>query len=133
MRVFLTGATGYIGSAVLDALQRSGHRVTALVRDPEKAERLRARTANAVVGELATARSYLDALNDTEAVIHAAFEDSVRGVEKDRQALDTLITALAQRHSGAPVFIYTSGVWVLGSTTKPADEGAPLDPAPHVA
>ena len=39
MRVFLTGGTGYIGSAVLDALLRAGHRVTALVRDPEKVER----------------------------------------------------------------------------------------------
>ena len=40
MRIFLTGATGYIGSAVLDALLRGGHNVTALVRDPEKAERI---------------------------------------------------------------------------------------------
>ena len=37
MRIFLTGATGYIGSAVLDALVRGGHDVTALVRDNEKA------------------------------------------------------------------------------------------------
>ena len=35
MHVFLTGATGYIGSAVLDAMIKGGHRVTALVRDPE--------------------------------------------------------------------------------------------------
>src|SRR5512134_2985478 len=40
MRIFLTGATGYVGSAVLDALRRAGHSVAALVRDPEKAERL---------------------------------------------------------------------------------------------
>ena len=38
MRIFLTGATGYVGSAVMDALLRSGHEVTALVRDPEKAD-----------------------------------------------------------------------------------------------
>ena len=43
MRVFLTGATGYIGSAVLDAVLRAGHQVTALVRDPSRAERLSAR------------------------------------------------------------------------------------------
>ena len=39
MRIFLTGATGYIGGAVLDALVRGGHVVTALVRDNEKAAR----------------------------------------------------------------------------------------------
>ncbi len=39
MHVFLTGATGYIGSAVLDAMIKGGHRVTALARDREKAER----------------------------------------------------------------------------------------------
>ncbi len=37
MRVFLTGGTGYIGSAVLDGVLRAGHKVTAIVRDPGKA------------------------------------------------------------------------------------------------
>jgi nucleoside-diphosphate-sugar epimerase len=45
MRIFLTGATGYIGSAVLDALIRGGHQITALVRDNEKAARVSARGA----------------------------------------------------------------------------------------
>ena len=53
MRIFLTGATGYVGSAVLDALLRAGHQVTALVRDNEKAARVAARGAHAVVGNLA--------------------------------------------------------------------------------
>ena len=133
MRVFLTGATGYIGSALLDAFQRAGHHVTALVRHPEKAERLRARGVNAVVGEIAKPPGYLGALNGAEAVVHAAFDDSVRGVALDREAIETLLSALKQHTGVAPVFIYTSGVWVLGSTTRPVDEEAPLDPAPHVA
>ena len=40
MRIFLTGGTGYIGAAVLDALIKHGHDVTALVRDNEKAATL---------------------------------------------------------------------------------------------
>ena len=40
MRILLTGATGYIGAAVLDALVRAGHDVTALVRDNSKAARM---------------------------------------------------------------------------------------------
>jgi uncharacterized protein YbjT (DUF2867 family) len=43
MRIFLTGATGYVGSAVLDGLLRASHDVTALVRDNEKAARVAVR------------------------------------------------------------------------------------------
>ena len=43
MRIFLTGATGYIGSAVLDALLRASHQVTALVRTPQAADALASR------------------------------------------------------------------------------------------
>jgi nucleoside-diphosphate-sugar epimerase len=136
MRVFLTGGTGYVGSAVLDALLRAGHRVTALVREPEKAARLAARSVTTVAGELGTPKSFAKALEDTDAAVHAAFESSPRGIEKDRLAIETMLTALktAKTTTGtAPTFIYTSGIWVLGNTTKPADEETPLDPAPHVA
>src|SRR5687767_7899864 len=115
MRVFLTGGTGYIGSAVLDALLRGGHRVTAIVRDPEKAARLTAKGVTPVVGELGTPSTFLPALEGTEAVIHTAFEGSPRGVEKDRLAIETLLASLKPHAAGdVPAFIYTSGVWVLG-------------------
>jgi nucleoside-diphosphate-sugar epimerase len=133
MRVFLTGGTGYIGSAVQDALLRAGHRVTVLVRDPEKAERVTARGAHAVVGELGMPKSFASALEDTDAVIHTAFEKSPRGVEKDSQALETLLAAVKRADGRPTTFIYTSGVWVLGSTTRPVDEDAPLAPVEHVA
>ena len=133
MRVFLTGGTGYIGSAVQDALLRAGHRVTVLVRDPEKAERVTARGAHAVVGELAMPKSFAAALEDTDAIIHTAFEKSPRGVEKDSQALETLLAAVKRVDGRPTTFIYTSGVWVLGSTTRPVDEEAPVAPVEHVA
>ena len=135
MRVFLTGGTGYIGSAVLEALLRGGHRVTALVRDPEKASRLNARGVTTVTGELGAPQSFAKFLPESDAVIHAAFERSARGVETDRAAIETLLDGLkgAKTASGAaPTFIYTSGVWVLGNTTRPADEESPLDPVEHV-
>ena len=135
MRVFLTGGTGYIGSAVLDAVVRAGHRVTALVRDPEKAARLEARGVTTVVGELGSPKTFTKAIEGSDAAIHAAFESSPRGVNKDRAAIDIILESLRNgATSGAPpLFIYTSGVWVLGNTTKPADEDTPLDPAPHVS
>jgi uncharacterized protein YbjT (DUF2867 family) len=43
MRIFLTGATGYIGSAVLDGLVRAGHQITALVRTPGGGETVASR------------------------------------------------------------------------------------------
>ena len=58
MRIFLTGATGYIGGAVFEGLVRAGHDVTALVRDNEKAARIAARGARPVVGNLAEPESY---------------------------------------------------------------------------
>lgn len=133
MRVFLTGGTGYLGSAVLDALFRAGHQVVAMARDPEKVERLRARGATPVLADITTPQRYVDEVKASDAVIHAALESSPRAAERDRQAIDTLIAAL--KHAGGPkAFIYTSGVWVLGNSNGPVDESAPIDqPAAHSA
>jgi nucleoside-diphosphate-sugar epimerase len=135
MRIFLTGSTGYIGSAVLEALMRGGHTVAALVRDPEKAERMSMRGVQPVTGELASPKTYAAAAEACDGIVHTAYEYSKRGVEVDRAAIDTLLAAARRRNggAGAPFFIYTSGVWVLGKTAKPADEGAPLNPAALVA
>ncbi|MGE3274249.1 MAG: NAD-dependent epimerase/dehydratase family protein [Vicinamibacterales bacterium] len=134
MRIFLTGGTGYIGSAVLEALLRAGHAVTAMVRDPEKAERLGNRGATPLLGELGLPKTYRAALADAEVVVHTAFEYSPRGVDKEREALELMIGTLRTGAiSGPRALIYTSGVWVLGKTFLPADETTSLNPVPHVA
>jgi nucleoside-diphosphate-sugar epimerase len=135
MRIFLTGGTGYIGSAVLDALLRGGHAVTALVRDREKGDRVSMRGAQPVVGELSKPKSYAAAAEGADGIIHAAFEYSKRGQAVDREAIDALLTMARRRaETGrSAFFVYTSGIWVLGKTTKPVDETAPVDPAPLVA
>ena len=136
MKVFLTGATGYLGSAALDALIKGGHEVTALARDPEKAERLAAKGAKPLVGELGSPKSYVSAVKTADAVVHAALDGSARGIAIEKQGLETMLSALSQaaQDDGKPrVFIYTSGVWVLGQTTKAADETAPINPPPHTS
>src|SRR6266536_3239171 len=99
MRIFLTGATGYIGSAVLDALLRAGNEVTALVRDPEKAERVSLRGVQPVIGDLAKPASYAASAEGCEAIIHTAYEESKRGQKIDRQAIETLLGAALKRAS----------------------------------
>jgi nucleoside-diphosphate-sugar epimerase len=135
MRIFLTGATGYIGSAVLDSLLRGGHEVTALVRDREKAERVAMRNVQPVIGDLSKPKSFAAAAESCDGIMHTAYEYSKRGQDVDRSAIDILLAAARRRAEGGrtPFFIYTSGIWVLGKTTRPADEDAPVNPAPLVA
>jgi nucleoside-diphosphate-sugar epimerase len=135
MRIFLTGATGYIGSAVMDALLRAGHEVTALVRDPEKAERVSRRGVRPLIGELSKPASYTAAADSADSIIHTALEPSKRKQKVDRQAIDTLMAIAGRRAaSGHPAsFVYTSGVWVLGDTQGRATEDAPVNPTPLVA
>jgi nucleoside-diphosphate-sugar epimerase len=135
MRIFLTGATGYVGSAVMDALLRSGHDITALVRDPEKAEQVASRGVRPIVGELSKPASYIAAAEGADSVIHTALESSKRKQKVDRQAIDALLGAAGRRAAtGRPAcFVYTSGVWVLGHTTGQATEDAPVDPTPLVS
>jgi nucleoside-diphosphate-sugar epimerase len=135
MRIFLTGATGYIGSAVLDALVRAGHEATALVRDPEKAQRVSRLGVEPILGDLSKPSSYSSAAAAADGIVHTAFEFSKNGTKVDRLALETLIAAAEQRAaSGLPAsLVYTSGVWVLGEARTPADENTSVQPVPLVA
>ena len=136
MHIFLTGATGYIGSAVLDAMVKGGHRVTAIARDPAKAAKLLAKGATPIIAELGLAKTYLPLLKETDAVVHTAYESSPRGVQMDLLAVETMLEAQREAHAAdgkARAFLYTSGVWVLGRTTRAAEEDSPLDPPAHVA
>ena len=127
MRIFLTGGTGYIGAAVLDALVRAGHHVDALVRNTHKAATVEERGAHPVRGDLAQPASYAGAAAAADGIVHAAFEYTARGATVDATALDALLAA-ARTSASVRVFIYTSGVWVLGNTPTPADESAPVNP-----
>jgi nucleoside-diphosphate-sugar epimerase len=135
MLIFLTGATGYVGSSVLEAFLRGGHDVTALVRDPEKAEFISSRGAHPVIGDLEKPSSYAAAAERSEVIVHTALDGSSRRDKIDRLAVDTFLAAATSRvASGNPAaFIYTSGVWVLGDTAAPVDEDAPVKPTPLVA
>lgn len=135
MRIFLTGATGYIGGAVLDALVRGGHEVTALVRTNEKAKRVAKRGAHPVIGNLAEPDSFTGAADAQDGYVHTAFDYSANGGPSvERAALEAIVAAAKRPRtagSTAPAkrfVIYTSGVWILGKTPEPAAEDAPINP-----
>jgi len=134
MRIFLTGATGYSGAAVLDALVRGGHDVTALVRDNEKARRVARRGGHPVIGNLADPDSFRGSADGQDGYVYAAFDSSSgRGPAIEQAALDAIIAAATRpRTAGATAgkrfVIYTSCAWILGKSPEPAAEDAPINP-----
>lgn len=135
MQVFLTGATGYIGSAVLESFVRAGHEVAALVRGPAHAEYMSQRGVRAVLGTLEKPASYSADAERAEVIVHAALDRSSRRDAIDRQAIETLLGAATNRSASgrSAAFVYTSDAWVLGEAAVPAAEDALLNPTPHVA
>src|SRR5437763_5613725 len=140
MRIFLTGATGYVGAAVLDALVRGGHDVTALVRNNEKARGVAKRGAHPVIGNLNDLESFRGSAEAQDGYVHTAFDSSAAGgASIERPAIEALIAAAKRpRTAGAAApakrfVIYTSGVWVLGKVPEPADETAAINPIPLVS
>jgi nucleoside-diphosphate-sugar epimerase len=131
MKVFVTGATGYIGSAVCEALRAAGHQALGLARTGEKASQLEARGDAALAGSLEDPEALRRGCGESDAVIHTAMSFTPNGGQVDRAAVDTMLAAL--EGSGKP-FLYTSGVWVYGDTgDRMLGEVAALNPPPLVA
>src|SRR3989442_9544751 len=133
MRVFVTGATGYVGFAVATALRRAGHDVYGLTRGAAKASQLARQEIHPVQGDIGDPKSYAYAAEECSVLVHAAFESSASAVAKDKSAIDALIEA-GRRGAQPKTLIFTSGVWVHGDTGgKLVDESTPLHPIQLVA
>src|SRR5574341_478654 len=133
MKVFITGATGYIGFQVALTIRRAGHRVWGLVRSQEKGEALAKNEIVPVLGSMQRPESYLSRAEQCSVLIHAATEYSAERVALERQTVESLIKAGNSR-AEPKTFIYTSGVWVYGNTScQMVDETSPLNPAKLVS
>src|SRR3989304_719254 len=125
MKVFVTGGTGYIGNAVVAALCRAGHDVSALTRRLDQSDLIERFGARAVKGDIAEPEGLAPFVKEAGAVTHAAAEPSPEMGAIARRLVAVLLDAVAES-DGLRRFVYTSGVWVLGNTGgRMVDESAP--------
>ncbi|OQM73895.1 SDR family oxidoreductase [Manganibacter manganicus] len=133
MHVFITGATGWVGSAVTDELLKAGHEVTGLARDRNKAAALAAAGARAVEGTLDDLDVLRQAASSADAVIHTAFNHDfskfMEAAAQDQHAIEMLGSAL--EGSDRPLLV-TSGLLGLppGATEKDAPGPGPRKSEP---
>jgi nucleoside-diphosphate-sugar epimerase len=127
MNILLTGATGYIGSAVRSALVTAGHSVTALVRSEAAAVRVAGAGVDPVIGDMRDAGLVTALAGKNDAVIHTASPGDASSPAAEAEFADAVLAGL----SGG-VFVRTGGVWVHGPGTAITEE-TPLDPPPLVA
>lgn len=126
MKIFVTGASGFIGGSVAARLVQAGHTVRGLIRDAARADELRAHGVEPVVGTLDDHDVLTREAQAADAVINAASSDN-------RGAADALIAALA---GSGKALIHTSGSSIVGDEAmgEPSDrvfgEGAAFTPEP---
>ena len=132
MRVFVTGATGFIGQIVVEDLLSAGHQVIGLARSDEGAARLSAQGVEVRRGDLSDPQSLADGAREADGVIHTAFihdfSKFMENIEIDRRATEAMLDVLAG--SGKP-FVGSSGTAMLPASGRPGTEhDAPISEGP---
>jgi nucleoside-diphosphate-sugar epimerase len=128
MRIFVTGATGFIGSRVVEQLIGAGHQVIGLCRSEEKAPELAVAGAEVHMGSIYDPDSLTAGVAKADAVIHLAFNHDfstfAQNCEDDRRVIETLGSALIG--SNRPLLI-TSGTMMANTVPgELAREGSPV-------
>jgi nucleoside-diphosphate-sugar epimerase len=134
MRIFVTGATGFIGTAVVPELIQAGHSVLGLTRSDAGAEALKTAGADVLRGDLTDLASLESGAAQADAVIHLAFNHDfsqfVKNCEMDRNALTALAKGLASSprptdpEHGRP-FLMTSGTGIVSPGQVSTEDDAP--------
>jgi len=106
MKVFVTGATGYIGGSVAERLVASGHQVVGLVRSAERIPLLKDRGIESVLGTLDDPEIIANAAHEADAVIHAASADHAGAV----------VTLIAALERSGKTLICTTGSGIVADS-----------------
>lgn len=126
MNVLIIGATGYLGTAIDEALTSRGHKTTGVARSDAAKTKLQSRGTAVVMADAAKPNTLAGPIRDADAVVYA-----VNVTDADPWAVDTgALKAIRKGLAGTEkTFVYVSGAWVYGPTgDKSATEDAPLNP-----
>jgi len=132
MKVFITGATGFIGQGVIPELLKNGHSVAGLARDSTKASLLESQGVEAHIGDLSDISVLKDAARNSDAILHLGyvhdFANMANSTSIDRAAIEAFAEGFAGENK---ILVIAGGVLYLPRGVVGTEETLPMTDVLH--